>query len=104
MSSLVLSARAVFGPMFAFGMVATGLGRVFGPFTRAAIVPGLWPNLNNFLIGFGGGPVQHGINLLMMAMQIAIWHTGAWRWYSNDEVFGIKRVVSAGVLPSEARA
>ena len=96
MSSLVLSAPAVFGPMFAFGMVATGLGLVFGAFTRVAIVAGLWLNLNNFLIGFSGGPVHHGINLLMMAVQIAIWHTGAWRWYSIDGLLGIKRVVSAG--------
>ena len=84
----VLSAPGVFGPLFAFGMVATGLGLVFGVLTRIAIVAGLWLNVNNFLIGFGGGPVHHGINVLMILVQVAVWHTGAWRWYSVDGWLG----------------
>ncbi|MGE3269921.1 MAG: hypothetical protein AB7P40_14310 [Chloroflexota bacterium] len=102
--ALVLSAPGLFGPMFAFGMVATGLGLVFGALTRVAIVAGLWLNLNNFLIGFSGGPVHHGINLLMAAVLVAVWQTNAWRWYSVDGLLGSKRAHSAGAVPAEVHA
>jgi hypothetical protein len=69
-------------------MVATGLGLVFEAFTRVAIVAGFWLNLNNVLIGFSGGPVHHGMNVLMTLVQVAVWHTGAWRWYSVDGRLG----------------
>jgi hypothetical protein len=84
MVPLVLSVPGVFGPLFAYGMVATGLGLMFGLLTRVAIVAGLWLNLNNFLMGFAGGGVHHGINLLMAAVQVAVWQTGLWRTYSLD--------------------
>lgn len=102
--SLVLSAPGVFGPLFAFGMVATGLGLVFGALTRVAIVAGLWLNLNNVLIGFSGGPVHHGLNLLMAVVQVAVWQTGAWRWYSIDGRLGAERSRSAEAARAEAPA
>lgn len=84
MAPTVLGAPGLFGPLFAYGMVATGLGLVFGCLTRAAIVAGLWLNANNLLMGFNGGGVHHGINALMAAVQLAVWQTGAWRSYSLD--------------------
>lgn len=84
MVPLVLSAPGLFGPLFTYGMIATGLGLVFGLLTRVAIVAGLWLNLNNLLMGFAGGGVHHGINILMAAVQLAVWQTGLWRTYSLD--------------------
>jgi thiosulfate dehydrogenase [quinone] large subunit len=100
---LVLSAPSVFGPLFAFGMVATGLGLVFGALTRVAIVAGLWLNLNNVLIGFSGGPVHHGVNLLMVAVLLAVWQTGGWRWYSLDGLLGGDGSRSAATTRADAR-
>ena len=59
-------------------------GLVFGLLTVPVILAGLWLNLNNFLMGFGGGGVHHGINGLMATDQVALWQTGAWRAYSLD--------------------
>ena len=100
--SLVLSAPSVFGPLFAFGMVATGLGLMFGALTRVAIVAGLWLNLNNVLIGFSGGPVHHGANVLMAVVQVAVWQTGAWRWYSLDGLLSGERPRSVEATPADA--
>jgi hypothetical protein len=86
MVPVVLSAPGVFGPLFAYGMILTGLGLIFGALTIPAIIAGLWLNANNFLMGFGGGGVHHGINVLMAAVQIAVWQTGAWRTYSLDSL------------------
>ena len=80
----VLGEPGLFGPLFAYGMVLTGLGLVFGLLTVPVILAGLWLNLNNFLMGFGGGGVHHGINGLMATDQVALWQTGAWRAYSLD--------------------
>ena len=104
LGALVLSVPGLFGPLFAFGMVATGLGLVFGALTRVAILAGLWLNLNNFLIGFGGGPVHHGINLLMAAVLVAVWQTGGWRAYSIDGLLAGRRMQATGKVPAEVRA
>ena len=104
LGALVLGVPALTAPLFTFGMIATGLGLMFGALTRVAIVAGLWLNLNNFLIGFGGGPVHHGINLLMASVMVAVWQTGAWRYYSIDALLNGRRTAVAEAAPIEARA
>ena len=42
MVPIVLSAPAVFGALFVFGMIATGLALALGLFTRAALLAGMW--------------------------------------------------------------
>lgn len=104
LGALVLSLAPVTAPLFTFGMMATGLGLMSGALTRVAIVAGLWLNLNNFLIGFGGGPVHHGINLLMAMVLIAVWQTGTWRHYSLDGLLGNQRSTVVDPVPAEAVA
>jgi uncharacterized membrane protein YphA (DoxX/SURF4 family) len=83
---LLTSGAPIIGPLFTFGMIATGIGIAVGLFTRVAIIAGLWLNLNALLIGFGAGGVHHGLNVLMAAVQVAVWQTGAWRAYSVDGI------------------
>jgi thiosulfate dehydrogenase [quinone] large subunit len=104
MVPVVLGAPGLFGPLFAFGMVATGVALVLGVLTRPAIVAGLWLNANNLLMGFGGGGVHHGINALMATVQLAVWHTGAWRSYSLDGLLAAPRRRAEATRPGRSLA
>jgi len=86
MVPIVQSAPAFFGPLFVFGMIAAGLGLVFGFLTPVALVGAVWLSLNNLLMGFGAGGVHHGINSLMLVIELGFLWTGAWRPYSLDSV------------------
>jgi thiosulfate dehydrogenase [quinone] large subunit len=84
MVPILLSAPAVFGPLFVFGMLAAGLGLLVGLFTRIALLGAVWVSLNNLLMGFGAGGVHHSINILMLTIELGFLWTGAWRPYSLD--------------------
>jgi hypothetical protein len=99
MVPIVLSAPAVFGGLFVFGMIATGLALALGLFTRAALLAGMWFSLNNLLMGFGAGGVHHSINSLMLVLEIGFLWTGAWRPYSLDSLF-----FASGARPAWRRA
>ena len=66
----MLAAPGLFGPLFVFGMLAAGV----------------WLSLNNLLMGFGAGGVHHGINILMLTVELGFLWTGAWRPYSLDRM------------------
>lgn len=85
---VVLGAPAVFGPLFVFGMIATGLGLVFGALTIPAPLPAIWLSANNLLMGFSGGAIHHSVNVLMLVIEVALLQTGAWRPYSLDALVG----------------
>jgi hypothetical protein len=77
-------------------MIASGLGLVFGLLTVPALVGGLWLNANNFLMGFSGGGVHYGVNLLMITVELALLQTGVWRYYSLDGVRLRRRLAGRG--------
>jgi thiosulfate dehydrogenase [quinone] large subunit len=96
MTPMVLGAPGFFAPLFVFGMLAAGLGLMLGLFTPVALVGAVWLSLNNLLMGFGAGGVHHGINVLMLTLELGFLWTGAWRPYSLDSVlFGGR---SSGML------
>jgi|GEM_PF-5203938 len=84
MVPIVLGSPSFFGPLFTYGMILTGLGMIFGFLLVPALLAALWLNANNFLMGFAGGGVHYGLNLLMIAVELALLQTGAWRAYSLD--------------------
>jgi len=84
MVPVVLSKPGFFGPLFVYGMILTGLGMIFGFLLAPALIAALWLNANNFLMGFSGGGVHYGLNLLMIAVELALLQTGAWQAYSLD--------------------
>ena len=87
MVPLVQSQPGVFGPLFTYGMVLTGLGLILGVLTIPALLAGLWLSLNNFLMGFGGGGVHHSVNVVMATVELALLQTGVWRTLSVDAAF-----------------
>ena len=86
MVPIVLGAPGIFGPLFVFGMLAAGLGLMFGFLTPIALLGAVWMSLNNLLLGFSAGGVHHSINTLMLSIEIGFLWTGAWRPYSLDGV------------------
>ena len=82
----ILAAPGFFGPLFVFGMLAAGIGIALGLLTPVALLGGVWLSLNNLLMGFGAGGVHHGINVLMLSVELGFLWTGAWRPYSLDSV------------------
>src|SRR5262245_56843624 len=86
MVPVVLSVPGLFGALFVFGMIAAGLGLMFGLLTPIALWGAVWLSLNNLLMGFGAGGVHHGINTLMLVIELGFLWTGAWRPYSVDKV------------------
>ena len=83
MVPFVLGNPGFFGPLFTYGMILTGLGMIFGLLLVPALIAALWLNTNNFLMGFSGG-VHYGLNLLMIAVELALLQTGSWQAYSLD--------------------
>ncbi len=81
---IVLGAPGLFGPLFVFGMIATGLGLVFGALTVPALLAAIWLSANNLLMGFSGGAIHHAINALMLVVEVSLLRTGAWRPYALD--------------------
>jgi thiosulfate dehydrogenase (quinone) large subunit len=96
MVPIVLGAPGFFGPLFVFGMIAAGLGLVFGLLTRVALVGAVWLSLNNLLMGFSAGGVHHGLNTLMLVLEIGFLWTDAWRPYSLDSVVFARKVGGSG--------
>jgi uncharacterized membrane protein YphA (DoxX/SURF4 family) len=94
MVPIVLGAPGFFGPLFVFGMLAAGLGLVFGFLTPIALIGAIWLSLNNLLMGFGAGGVHHSINTLMLVLEIGFLWTGAWRPYSLDSVVFARRAAA----------
>jgi len=88
---------------------------MFGLFTPIALWGAVWLSLNNLLMGFGAGGVHHGINTLMLVIELGFLWTGTWRPYSLDDVlFGGRRAggwrrrgqpgrLSTAPLPSAVR-
>ena len=91
MVPIVLAASGFFGLLFVFGMLAAGLGLIFGLLTPIALVGAIWLSLNNLLMGFSAGAVHHSINTLMLVIELAFLWTGAWRPYSIDSVLFARR-------------
>jgi uncharacterized membrane protein YphA (DoxX/SURF4 family) len=99
MVPIVLSAPAVFGALFVFGMITTGLALALGLLTPAALLAGMWFSLNSLLMGFSAGGVHHSINSLMLVLEIGFLWTGAWRPYSLDSL-----LFASGARPTWRRA
>jgi thiosulfate dehydrogenase (quinone) large subunit len=95
MVPIVLAAPGFYGPLFVFGMLAAGLGLIFGLLTPIALVGAIWLSLNNLLMGFSAGGVHHSINTLMLVIELGFLWTGAWRPYSIDSVLFARRAAGA---------
>lgn len=95
MVPIVLSVPGFFGPLFVFGLLAAGLGLMFGFLTPIALVGAVWLSLNNLLMGFSAGAVHHSLNTLMLSIEIGFLWTGAWRPYSLDGVLFARRTGNA---------
>ncbi len=84
MLPIVLGAPSIFGPLFVFGMIATGLGLLLEALTLPALLVAVWLSANNLLMGFGAGSIHHSMNVLMLTIELGFLWTGAWRAYSID--------------------
>jgi len=84
MVPIVLSAPAFFGAVFLFGMLAAGLGLIFGLLTPVALVGAVWLSPNKLLMGSGAGGVHHSLNTLILVIEIGLLWARAWRPYSLD--------------------
>jgi hypothetical protein len=64
---------------------------IIGLLLVPALIAALWLNANNLLMGFSAWGVHHGLNLLMIALEVALLETGARRSYSLDGLLWAKR-------------